>query len=277
MPGTLYLVATPIGNLEDITLRAIEVLKEADVIACEDTRRTGKLLHYFGIETSMISCHDHNEAERAPEIAVMLRSGKNVALVSDAGSPAVADPGYRVVRAAIDSGARVESVPGPSSVIAAVSVSGLPTDSFFFGGFLPSRKGERIRRLRECASIPATLVFLETPHRLPASLADCLDVLGDRPASVSRELTKIHEETIRGRLSEFGDQIRNTPPRGEFVIVIDRAAPEAQEPAETDVLAKRYQSLLSEGEDPKKALKRVSKEFGIPRDEAYRRIHLEGE
>lgn len=276
MPGTLYLVATPIGNLRDTTFRAVDILSNVDLIACEDTRHTGRLLREFDIETPMLSYHEHNEADRAQHIAKRLAEGKNVAIVSDAGSPAIADPGYRAVNAAVELGVSVVPVPGASALVAGLSVSGLPTDTALFLGFLPSKRGERLRKLKEFSEVAATLVFFEAPHRLQASLGDCIEILGDRRGSVSRELTKIHEETVRGRLSEILASFSEAEPKGEFVVVIDREAPAEVGAEENADLANLYDALVREGIDPKKALRQIAKQAGIPRDEAYRKIHLFG-
>ncbi|HEV2763744.1 MAG TPA: 16S rRNA (cytidine(1402)-2'-O)-methyltransferase, partial [Pyrinomonadaceae bacterium] len=202
-PGTLYLVATPIGNLEDITRRALRVLSEVDLVACEDTRHTRQLLERYGIDRPTVSYHEHNEQERAAELASRLAAGESVALVSDAGTPAVSDPGFRLVRACVEQGVAVVPVPGPSAFVAALVASGLPTDEFYFGGFLPARTHARRARLEEVRALRATLVFYETPHRLAHALADALELLGEREAAVARELTKLHEEIVRGRLSEL--------------------------------------------------------------------------
>ena len=203
MPGTLYLVATPIGNLQDITLRALETLRTVDLIACEDTRHTRNLLNHFRISNQTVSYHEHNEQERAEELADRLVRGESIAIVSDAGTPGICDPGFRIVQRAIEIGAAVVPIPGAAAFVNAAVASGLATDSIFFGGFLPAKKGERRKRLEEIRDIPATLVFYEAPHRLAKSLVDCLDVLGDRRAAVARELTKLHEETVCGTLSEL--------------------------------------------------------------------------
>lgn len=276
MPGTLYLVATPIGNLQDMSFRAVETLKNVDLIACEDTRHTRKLLNHFGITNKLISYHEHNEAERAEEFAAFLRDGKSIAVVSDAGTPGISDPSYRVVQSAIDAGARIIPIPGPAAFVNAAVVSGLPTDSLFFGGFLPSRSGERRKRLEALINIPATLVLYETPHRLAASLADCARVLGNRNAAVVRELTKLHEETIRGRLDELAEQIADREIKGEIVLVIDREPAEADRGVERDAisLAARVKELETEF-DHKIALKKAAREFGLSRSEAYRRLVAE--
>jgi 16S rRNA (cytidine1402-2'-O)-methyltransferase len=272
MPATLYLVATPIGNLADITLRAIETLRNVDVIACEDTRHTRKLLGHLGITGRLVSYHEHNETARAAELAAMLAEGKSVAVVSDAGTPGINDPGYRIVRAAIQIGARVESVPGPAAFVAAVVASGLATDAVYFGGFLPARKGERRSRLAEASAIPATLVFYETPHRVASALADCLDVLGDRQAVIARELTKLYEEFIRGSLSELAARVKATPVKGEIVLLIDRGTDINARAYDRATLADRVAELEAAGMDRKAALKQAAKEFGMSRSEAYRRL-----
>ena len=215
MAGTLYLVATPIGNLEDITHRAVRLLGEVDLVACEDTRHTRKLLNHYGINTRTISYHEHNERERAVELLKSLKAGLDVALVSDAGTPAISDPGFRLARLAIENGVRVVPVPGASALITALVASGLPTDEFFFGGFLPARSGARRARLQELASISATLIFYEAPHRIAATLRDAHEILGEREAVVARELTKLHEEIARGRLSELAERFRPPKRRAE--------------------------------------------------------------
>src|SRR5262245_29302448 len=223
MPGTLYLVATPIGNLADITHRAIQVLKDVDLIACEDTRHTQKLLNHYGISTKTISYHEHNEQQRARQLVDLLKQGSSIAVVSDAGTPAISDPGFRLVRAAIEIDTRVVPVPGPSALISALIAAGLPTDEFFFAGFLPARSTQRRVRLNELKSIPGTLIFYEAPHRLDSTLKDAYEVLGEREAVVARELTKLHEEIKRGRLSELANHYANEQSaRGEIVVLIDR-------------------------------------------------------
>lgn len=271
MPGTLYVVATPIGNLQDISRRALDTLRDVDLIACEDTRHTGKLLEHCRISNRLISYHGHNERERAEELADRLANNAKIALVSDAGTPAISDPGYHLIRRAIEVGAAVVVVPGPVAFAAAAVVSGLPTDSLFFGGFLPPKKGERRRRLAELKDIPATLAFYEAPHRIAKSLADCLLVLGDRRAAVARELTKLHEELVRGRLSELVRVFDNRKAKGEIVLVVERAAqPEdGSGGVERKDLIRRIKALEAEGADPKTALKRAAKEFGLSKPQAY--------
>jgi 16S rRNA (cytidine1402-2'-O)-methyltransferase len=216
--GTLFLVATPIGNLEDMSLRAVRVLREADLIAAEDTRHTARLLHHFDIRRPTTSLHEHNEREKVPLLVDKLRGGARLALVTDAGTPAVSDPGYRLVRAAIDAGIRVEAVPGPSAVMAALVSSGLPTDAFLFAGFPPPRAAARRMWLEALAREPRTLVLFEAPHRIRQTLEDALATLGDREAALCRELTKLHEEVARGRLSALLGQL--SEPRGEFTLVV---------------------------------------------------------
>ena len=223
MAGTLYLVATPIGNLADITHRALQVLKDVDLIACEDTRHTHKLLQHYGITTKTISYHEHNEQQRAAELIDRLKQGSDIAVVSDAGTPSISDPGFRLVRAAIESEVPVVPVPGPSALISALIAAGLPTDEFFFAGFLPARSNARRARLNELRSVPGTLIFYEAPHRLAATLKDAHEILGEREAVVARELTKLHEEIRRGRLSDLAMHYANEEnPRGEIVVLIDR-------------------------------------------------------
>src|SRR4029079_11942478 len=222
MAGTLYLIATPIGNLEDITHRAVRLLGEVDLIACEDTRHTQKLLNHYGINTKTISYHEHNEQQRATQLIDSLKQGSDIAVVSDAGTPSISDPGFRLVRAAIENEISVIPVPGPSALISALIAAGLPTDEFFFAGFLPPRSNARRARLSELQSVPGTLIFYEAPHRLAATLKDAYEILGERDAVVARELTKMHEEIRRGRLSELSDHYEREEPRGEIVVLIDR-------------------------------------------------------
>src|SRR5205807_2980052 len=273
MPGTLYIVATPIGNLEDITQRALRILREVDLIACEDTRHTRKLLNHFGIETKTISYHEHNERERADELCALLESEKNVAIVSDAGTPLISDPGFRVVNLAAEKGVPVVPVPAASALVAALSASGLASDQFFFAGFLPPRANPRIAALEKLRSIDATLIFYEAPHRIAASLRDALAVLGDREAVIARELTKLYEEFARGRLSKLIERFSDAKhARGEMVLMI--AGAQSIAPHEQGVpsaqLAERVGELENEGMDSKAALKKAARELGLKRDEAYR-------
>jgi len=278
MSGTLYIVATPIGNLEDITQRALRVLSEVDIVACEDTRRTRVLLNHFGIKTKTISYHEHNERERAEQICKLLVSGKHVALVSDAGTPLINDPGFRVINAAIELDLPVVPIPGPAAFVSALVASGLPSDQFFFAGFPPARTNARRVKLEEFSAIPATLIFYEAPHRIAATLNDALEVLGNRQAAVARELTKIHEEIVRGSLSHLIERFGNgLPVRGEIVLVISGAAVDAApatgrtEPSSRKLI-ERVSELEREGLEAKAALKKAARELGIKRDEAYRLV-----
>ncbi len=264
MPGTLYVVATPIGNLEDITHRALRVLREVDIIACEDTRHTRKLLSHYGITRKTISYHDHNERERAVELLRALESGANVAIVSDAGTPSISDPGFRLVSEAGAQNIPVVALPGPTALIAALVASGLPTDEFFFAGFLPARTGERRARLTKLRELPASLIFYEAPH--------------ERSAVVARELTKIHEEIVRGRLSELAERFGSEEKaRGEIVLLIDRTPIESELKAAGGVhnIAALVDAFESEGMDHRAALKRAARELGLSRAEAYRRLVAE--
>lgn len=273
MLGTLYLVATPIGNLQDISLRSLDVLRAVDLIACEDTRHTRNLLNYFRISNRTISYHEHNEQERAEELADRLVAGESIAIVSDAGTPGICDPGFRIIKRAVEIGAKVVAVPGPVAFVVAAVASGLATDSVFFGGFLPSKKGERLRRLEDVRDIPATLIFYEAPHRLAKSLADCVDVLGDRGAVVARELTKLHEEIARGTLQELAARYRGQKVKGELVLIIGRSTSDAQRHPPDLTLAERIEQLEADGLDHKAALKKAAKEFGLRKSEAYRRVN----
>ncbi len=276
MPGTLYLVATPIGNLADITHRAIEVLKKVALIACEDTRHTRKLLQHYGIATKSVSYHEHNEQQRAQELIEVLKRGDDVAVVSDAGTPAISDPGFRLVRAAIENDVTVVPVPGPSALITALVAAGLPTDEFFFGGFLPARANARRTRLSELRAVPGTLVFYEAPHRLAETLKDAHEILGEREAVVARELTKLHEELKRGRLSELAQHYLNEEPRGEIVLLIDRNTLEtATDNSELQSVAALVDQFERDGLDHRAALKKAARELKLSRAEAYRRLQAE--
>jgi len=222
--GKLYLVPTPIGNLQDITLRAVEVLKEADLIACEDTRRSGRLLAHFGINNRKISYFEHNEMQRLPKIMEELKEGHTVAVISDGGSPGLSDPAYRLVTAAVENDIIVEALPGANAAIPALTASGLPTDRFFFEGFLPVKSGKRKSRLEQLRGYPHTLVIYESVHRIKKSLNDLAAVFGDRPICVAREISKMHEEYIRGTAAEVASLFDGKNPRGEFVIVIAGSA-----------------------------------------------------
>jgi 16S rRNA (cytidine1402-2'-O)-methyltransferase len=265
--GTLWLVGTPIGNLEDVTERARRVLAEVDLIACEDTRRTRGLLSHLGIRAPrMVSLFEGNEARRVPELLDELRAGRLVALVTDAGMPAVSDPGYSLVSACAEEGIEVDAAPGPSAAITALALSGLPTDRFAFEGFLSRRAGERRRRLEALASDPRTVVVFESPRRLPRLLSEAAEVLGERRGSVARELTKAHQEVTRGTLPELAARF-SEPPRGEVVVVIEGAASPA--PLNLAEAVERVRHLTSRGISRKEAVSAVAAETGASRRELY--------
>jgi 16S rRNA (cytidine1402-2'-O)-methyltransferase len=221
MPGKLLVISTPIGNLDDLTPRARAAFEAADVVACEDTRHTGLLLHHLGIKKPLVSLHEHNERQRLPRLLADLEEGKTIALASDAGTPLLSDPGFLLVREAAARGIRIEPLPGPSALLAALVVSGLPPYPFTFAGFPPPKSGKRRTFFRTWAALPHTLIFYESPHRLLASLDDALAELGDRPAAVARELTKLHEEVVRGPLSALREELGKKPSlKGEFVVVV---------------------------------------------------------
>lgn len=269
--GTLFLVATPIGNLEDISLRALRVLKEAVLIAAEDTRQTHKLLQRYEISTPAISYHEHNKLSRVDEILNALGSG-DVALVSDAGMPGLNDPGYELVSAALRTGNLVSVVPGASAPVAALVISGLPTDAFTYLGYLPRRTVERRRRLAEVVALPYTLIFLETPHRLREALQDLLDVLGDRSVAVARELTKLYEEVFRGSMSQALAHFTQNEPRGEFTLVIAGQVGQPAGPWGEDQLTEALRSGLDEGQPASQLASAVAARSGWARREVYRRI-----
>src|SRR5262245_33834696 len=271
--GVLYIVATPIGNLEDITYRAARILREADLIACEDTRQTRKLLDHYGIQTSVISYHLHNEAARAEELAAKLEQGQSIAQVSDAGMPGISDPGYRLIQLAIERGLTVVAVPGASAVIAAVAASGLPTDAFEFHGFLPAKSGQRRTALEALRSARHTVVLYEAPHRIRETLEDIASVLGpDRPVVIARELTKIHEEFIRGKVKDVLSRVQGRELKGEITLLL--GAGESQPAVETAKdLSTRLREIMREpGIDEKAALKVLAKERGLAKSEVYREV-----
>ena len=274
MAGILYVCPTPIGNLKDITLRVLETLKEADMIAAEDTRTTQKLLNHFEIKTPIISYHKHNERTRSDFIVERLLDGKNIALVSDAGTPGISDPGQIVIKGALEAGIEVVSLPGPSACLAALVVSGFCTDRFAFEGFLPRKEKERRQILDALAGDPRTLIFYEAPHRIMETLGDLLEVLGDRKIAIVRELTKKFEEIVRGNLSQINAEFNEGyEPRGEYVLVVEGST--AHE-ANLQQNKWRYLSLeehvafaLSEGISKKEAIRAVAELRGLPRREVY--------
>jgi 16S rRNA (cytidine1402-2'-O)-methyltransferase len=265
--GRLHIVATPIGNLEDITYRAVRVLREADLIACEDTRQTRKLLDHYGIQKPTISYHEHNEEERAAELVARLTAGAHIALVSDAGMPLVSDPGYRLVRAAVSAGIKVEPLPGPSAALTALAASGLPTDSFHFGGFLPAKPGQRAHALEKLADEQSTLIFFEAPHRIIEALETIEQVLGPRPVVVARELTKIHEEFLRGTAAEVAQELAGREVlKGEITLLIGKALGPA--PDDTP-LEEAVATLVHNGTPRMDAIKQVARRRGLSKREVY--------
>jgi 16S rRNA (cytidine1402-2'-O)-methyltransferase len=283
----LYVVGTPIGNLEDISLRALRILKEVDLIACEDTRQTSKLLNHYGIETRSISYHQHNELTRSAELIMHLEQGKSIALVSDAGTPAISDPGYSLIALAIRHKIPVIPIPGPSALLSALIASGLPTDSFVFHGFLPSKLGQRRKLLELVRQSPWTQVFYEAPHRLLGALEDISEVMGpQRRVVVAREVTKIYEEFVRATASEVLDNFKARPEiRGEITLLIGRAeepqvvaqgAPGVSIVAKKNARIRVRELMKAEQIDEKEAMKRVAKEMGISKSDVYRELQKDG-
>jgi len=273
---TLYLVATPIGNLEDITLRALRVLKEVDLIACEDTRQTQKLLSHYGIQTRTVSYHEHNEMTKAAELVVDLEGGAKIALVTDAGMPGISDPGFRLIALAIRHHVPVVPIPGASAFLAALVASGLPTDSFRFSGFLPAKSGQRRKLLESVRESPRTQVFYEAPHRLLETLAEVIELMGtERYVVVAREVTKLHEEFLRGRVVDvFQELQKRGEVKGEITLLI--AKPDSSElrasSSKVDIAARVREIMATDKIDEKSALKKVAKERGIAKSEAYREL-----
>jgi 16S rRNA (cytidine1402-2'-O)-methyltransferase len=270
--GTLYVVATPIGNLEDVTYRAVRTLREVDLIACEDTRHTAKLLAHYRIEKPTVSYHEHNEAARAEELAEKLEQGLNVAQVSDAGMPGISDPGYRVIKLAIERGIEVVPVPGASAAIAALAASGLPTDSFQFLGFLPARSGERRSLLESLRDAQLTTIVFEAPHRISETMKDVVDMLGaERPVVLARELTKVHEEFIRGSAAEVLAALQQREVKGEITLLIEKS--EGASVGAKKGIAARLQEIMQEQKiDGNAALKVIAKELGVSKSEVYREL-----
>ena len=269
--GTLYLVATPIGNLEDMSPRALRTLRDARLIAAEDTRLTRKLLAHFDLHTPLTSYFEHNKLTKLDSILGALTQG-DVALVSDAGTPAINDPGYELVRAALSAGHSVCPIPGPSAPLAALAASGLPTDAFLYLGYLPRKTSDRLAFVGQIANLPYTLILLESPHRLQAGLADLESSLGDRPIAVARELTKVHEQIWRGKISEARDFFTLNEPRGEFTLVVAGKTRDEKQKWTEDKLKIAINLGLKLGEPPSVLAKRVAEESGWERKEIYRRI-----
>lgn len=272
MGSRLYIVSTPIGNLEDITYRAVRILKEVDWIACEDTRTTSHLLRHYGISTGTVSYHDHNESERAAELIDRLRQGETGALVSDAGTPLLSDPGYRLVHGALEAGVPVEPIPGASAILTALVASGLPTDQFHFGGFLPPKQGARTRVLESFADEEATLIFYEAPHRILETLSDIAKTFEHRQIAVGRELTKLHEEILRGSAAQIAHVLEGRDSvRGEFVVLIAKAI--EPEPGETPI-EDAIRLLTEAGIGRMDAIKTVARERGLSKREVYKLVNL---
>lgn len=268
MPGILYLVATPIGNLEDITLRALRILKEVDLVACEDTRHSRKLLNHYMITTPLTAYHQHNEEVKAERLVEKLRDGISIALISDAGTPGISDPGYRIVVACRNAGLPVVAIPGPSAVISALAISGLPTDAFVFAGFLPTKRAARQEVLTRLRAEQRTTLCYEAPHRLNETLSEIVELLGeDRPVAVARELTKMHEEVVRGSALEVRQIFAAREIRGEIVLMI---APSGDLDTPTITVDEALAQLLTEGTPLRAAVKQVAKAYGLPGDEVYK-------
>jgi 16S rRNA (cytidine1402-2'-O)-methyltransferase len=273
--GCLYIVGTPIGNLEDITLRALRILKEVDLIACEDTRHTQKLLSHYNMSKALVSYHEHNEMTRSPELLIQLEQGAKIALVSDAGMPLVSDPGYRLVTLCVRHRIPVVPVPGPSAMLAALAAAGLPNEEFLFVGFLPQRSGERRRMLEHLRIEERTMIFYEAPHRVADSIADAQEILGDRPACIAREVTKLHEEFLRGKLSQLTESLAERPARGEITLIVGPPEPSAAtgQADSTQSLSDRVDELIRQAKlDRKEALKLAAKERGLTRRAAYEQL-----
>ena len=268
MVGTLYVVATPIGNLEDITLRALRVLKEVDVIAAEDTRHTQILLSHYGIRTPLTSYHEHNEKTKARQLMSRLERGEQIALVSDAGTPAISDPGYRLAVEAIRGGIPVIPIPGASALTAVLSAGGLPTDRFVFDGFLPAKKQERRARLRALSSETGTLVIYEAPHRLTETLNDLAEILGDREIVLAREVSKVHEEFLRGRLTEVAKQVAGREIKGELTLLIGGSR--GQSEVSQEQIEEEIRKLKDDGLRVKEIAEILGEKYGYPKKEIYR-------
>jgi 16S rRNA (cytidine1402-2'-O)-methyltransferase len=277
-PGKLYVVGTPIGNLEDITLRAIRILKEVNLIACEDTRRTQKLLNAYKIKTPTVSYHEHNEMTRAPELIIQMEEGSSIALVADAGMPVVSDPGFRLVHLAVRHNIPVVPVPGASAFIAALAASGLAADKFRFLGFLPSKKSDRRKTLEGQKDAVKTLVFYEAPHRLLEMLKDAREILGEREVVIAREVTKVHEEFVRGPISKAIETFQQRAPKGEFTVLIGlpATAEDAPQPTSAASLQAEIQAVMKERQiDERAALKMVARARGVSKSDAYRQLQAE--
>src|SRR5581483_544163 len=271
--GTLYVVATPIGNLEDMSYRAVRVLKEADLMACEDTRHTAKLLQHYGIDKTTVSYHEHNEAERAEELIAKLEQGLTIAQVSDAGTPGVSDTGYRVIKLAIERGVQVVPVPGPSALLAALAAGGLPTDSFEFHGFLPAKSGQRRSLLESLRDSRNTIVMYEAPHRIAETMKDIVELLeAERPIVLARELTKVHEEFFRGTAARVLARVQQQELKGEITLLIGKGQERSSTSAKQNIASRLEEIMHEQRLDENAALKVLAKEQGISKSEAYREL-----
>ncbi len=266
---TLYVVATPIGNMDDITLRALNVLDQVDLIAAEDTRHTGKLLKYHNIKSRLISCHEHNEKERTPLLIERMKSGSSIALVSNAGTPTVSDPGYMLLQSAVENNIKVIPIPGASAVVAALSISGLPTDSFIFIGFPAKKKAKRIKQLQELADEKRTLIFYEGPGRILAFMEEIINVMGDRYGVLCREMTKLYEEFLRGRLSELIDTLSHRPAvKGECTLLV-KGCEENKEVSQDVIRAELIEAMGKKGGKISEASRIIAKKYGLSKNKVY--------
>ena len=273
--GKLYVVGTPIGNLEDITLRALNTLKASDLVACEDTRRTQKLLNHYDVHTRTVSYHEHNEMTRAPELVLEMEQGSVISLVSDAGTPVLSDPGFRLVHLAIRHKIPVIPVPGPSAMVAALTAAGLPMNEFIFAGFLPPKKSARCKALTALVGFEKTIVFYEAPHRILESLRDIREILGDREAVIAREVTKIHEEFLRGSVSEIRGLLKKEPPKGELTVILGPGSAPGESAGDGNSIQAEIKRLkASDGLDERSALKVIARARGVSRSEVYRQLQL---
>lgn len=274
--GMLYICSTPIGNLKDVTLRLLEVLEEADVVVAEDTRHTLKLLNHFNIKKPLVSCHEHNEHARVEQVITLLKEGKKVALVCDAGTPGISDPGAQVIAAAINHGLPVTHIPGPSAVITALVLSGLDISRFAFEGFLPRDKGERMKRLSELKEERRTMVFYEAPHRILPVLKDMLTVFSGRKAALARELTKLHEEVVRDTLEGIYEWARQKPPRGEMVLLVEgfKGTASKEEWWHSLSIEDHVEAYTQKGMSTMEAIKRTARDRGLPKGDVYKVIHV---
>lgn len=269
MPGVLYIVATPIGNLEDLTFRALRILKEVDLIAAEDTRHSRRLLDHYGIKTPLTSYHEHNEQAKARHLVERMQRGENIALISDAGTPVLSDPGYRLVQEAIRSGISISPVPGPSALVAALSASGLPMEPCAFEGFLPAKRKERREKLQSLRAEARTLVFYEAPHRLKESLEDIGAMFGNRPMVLAREISKVHEEFLRGSAVDLIAQLADRDVRGELTLVIAGAT---DEPAAAEAIMAEIRKLKGDGMRVKEIAALLGEKYSVSKREVYRMV-----